>query len=349
MYLGLTDVVQGASQSPTPPVEPPSLESKIISRLFNMIDHTGSGTVDVAQLAGLGESVCRSWHHSELLRIAKSAAREPFEAGSGGSGLSSRLSMAEFHEGIVCALETCFERLDLHHTGRIEPGELQEISFMFKQDHEEMMSMFDYQIVGVAQFVRFVLEHCVRGVDYREAVAGLSKVVQMGARKLIARNSPPRTLPDEPAPELEPGNNRNNDQRTLPMASRGHSVGSTGHSTEHIDEEEELQLEDSGQQQGQFARTEQPGQNTLVPGHQTEPPGSSSEPSGRGMVVMPALPLSEDQSSPQLVSNPGSNNINNSEHPVQPVVTSSSNKQQASLSLIQSMQLVNAEVPVSAV
>ena len=67
------------------------------------------------------------------------------------------------------------------------------------------------------------------------------------------------------------------------------------------------------------------------------------------MVVMPALPLSEDQSSPQLVSNPGSNNINNSEHPVQPVVTSSSNKQQASLSLIKSMQLVNAEVPVSAV
>lgn len=149
-----------------------------------MIDHTGTGAIDVAQLRGVGHSGCGSWRHSELHSWlhSKGLASAP----------SAKLSLGGFNDFLVLSLENCFERLDAERTGRLEPSELQAISWAFNQKHDEIMQKFGDQIVGVAQFVQFVLELCVRCVDYRESMNGLSQLMQMGARKLVDEHSPER-------------------------------------------------------------------------------------------------------------------------------------------------------------
>ena len=141
------------------------------------MDTDRSGTIGTRELAALGQTLSRNWtpaNNDKLLRMIQRG------------GPNGQVSPADFEDFIIGSLQKCYRKLDVNGDGQLESRELEPISQAFNQNHQDTLRQMAQMggngngVAGPDQFVQFVVEHCLRGLQGRQAVQGLGEVLVMG-------------------------------------------------------------------------------------------------------------------------------------------------------------------------
>ena len=150
-----------------------------IRQLFNLLDNDGTGFIESRELAELGQVLSRNWTAASNERLLRMIQRDG----------SNRVSPSDFEQFIMGSLQQCYRTLDVNNNGRLESVELEPISRAFNQNHSEMMQ--GSVVAGPDQFVQFVVEQSLRGLQRGQVVQGLGAVLVMGGDGIGARGSQP--------------------------------------------------------------------------------------------------------------------------------------------------------------
>jgi len=156
--------------APPPPV---STKSKI-RFLFDRLDSNQDGVIEPRELAALGDVISQGWTtatNEGLLRMINSNNSDVYYGW---------ITPDAFEEFITNSLYKSYCKLDVDGSGLIEPNEMHAIARAFGQTHSEVLAKMGGSVAGPGQFIDFVIEECLRGLDTDQMIQGLGEVLVLG-------------------------------------------------------------------------------------------------------------------------------------------------------------------------
>ena len=156
-------------------------QRKKIRQLFDMIDTNRSGIIGARELTKLGQTLQDGWTTVHSERLLQMMSGDP----------NGQLCPADFDQFITENLQKCYRTLDSNGDDQLDSHELEPLSRAFNLDHPDLLRIVGKNgngNVGPDQFVQFVLERCLHGLQNGQVVKGLGAVLVMGGVALLKSN-----------------------------------------------------------------------------------------------------------------------------------------------------------------
>ena len=147
----------------------------VLRDLFEELDRDRSGTIEMRELAPLGEVLKEHWSRDDTAKLMRLL----------GGREDARVSFkvfCKFFEGLAGA---SFDELDSDRSGVLERDEGQELARVFDVDYEVMLRALDRNNNGRLmreEYVSFLLGYCLTGLRKGEVKQGLLKLLTMGRK-----------------------------------------------------------------------------------------------------------------------------------------------------------------------